>query len=394
MIFPIDTEYGCYMYNNKTGLITKNDKPITIDSKFIGPKVNNKNLKIILGRSCNGKCSYCMQGNHSEQITKPTLEEYHKFIINLLELIDKEHYTSITFFGGEPLLYWNQLQDITIQLKNKNLELGIITNGILMDMNKAKFILDNNITFCLSHDGPGQYQRDKDPLESGTENRNAIDFLYNQKHHMSFNSVFTKNNYNLSEIVEYFDRLGFLDIFIGELEPYVPSGNLDEQFLITQDISNEFTKNIINAIIKYGMQRFACDHDFKLIINQHLNACKGIYPDIRTHCPVTRHHHTAIDLYGNSYACHNVKHNEQIGQYVKNNRGNINQNTFYDQHIVSWGIRDIDCDDCIVRLLCRACPIKPYNLHKRECIGQKAYHLGTLMASLIYFLNSNNSNNI
>lgn len=388
MIFPIDTEYGCYMYNNKTGLITKDDKPITIDNKFVSPRSDRKDLKIILGRSCNGQCSYCMQRNHSDRVIKPTMTEYHTFILNLSELIDKENYTSITFFGGEPLLYWNQLQDITIQLKNKGLEFGIITNGILMDTNKAKFILDNNITFCLSHDGPGQYQRGKDPLENNTESRKSIDFLYSQKHCMSFNSVFTKNNYNLSEIVEYFDRLGFPDIFIGELEPYVPSGNLDEQFLITQDISDEFTKNIIDAIVKYGMQRFECDHDFKLIINQHLDACKGIYPNVETHCPATRHRHTAVDLYGNSYICHNVEYNAQLNMYTYNNRGNINQNIFYDRYIPGWGLTDVDCEDCMVRLLCRACPIKTYDVHRKECIGQKAYHLGAMMASFIYLLNS------
>jgi len=85
---------------------------------------------------------------------------------NIMKLYKQEKY-HISFFGGEPLLNWELIKYATPKFNAdpRCHSVIIISNGLLLDEEKVKFIKDNNIGFSLSFDG--LWQKENRPLVSG-----------------------------------------------------------------------------------------------------------------------------------------------------------------------------------------------------------------------------------
>lgn len=96
-------------------------------------------LRISIISSCNMKCEYCHNEGNTiiKKISIADLEP----LINAAMKIGLE---SVRLTGGEPLLH-DEIVDICkmIKSKNKNLKIGINTNGILI--NKLLNLIDNNL---------------------------------------------------------------------------------------------------------------------------------------------------------------------------------------------------------------------------------------------------------
>ncbi len=88
--------------------------------------------------------------NMSEGVMLQVIE----YIVN-----DDSFMVHVQFFGGEPLIRWEQLQEFVIiakekaKIKEKNIQFGMTTNGTLLDEKKLTWLKENNISFLLSHDG-------------------------------------------------------------------------------------------------------------------------------------------------------------------------------------------------------------------------------------------------
>jgi uncharacterized protein len=68
----------------------------------------------------------------------------------------KENNIKINFFGGEPLLLWDEIIVPLIEYSKKYNDLIVFTlttNGLLLDEEKLIFLKKNNINFILSMDG-------------------------------------------------------------------------------------------------------------------------------------------------------------------------------------------------------------------------------------------------
>lgn len=109
-----------------------------------------KRIFLMLGAECNLQCKYCLQHDmvkSSNNKVSPSVIEWIK---------RQRRYQSqpmtITFYGGEPLVYWGAIVDVVKQLQGQ-IKFNIITNGKLMDEKKADFCNDNNIGVAVSYDG-------------------------------------------------------------------------------------------------------------------------------------------------------------------------------------------------------------------------------------------------
>ena len=86
---------------------------------------------------CNLKCNYC-DTKYSDKINQKTkfltTEDVYKSIVKIY-LKNKDKFfgrkPSVSFTGGEPLLYCNFLETVVKKLKKENFEIYIETNGIL-----------------------------------------------------------------------------------------------------------------------------------------------------------------------------------------------------------------------------------------------------------------------
>jgi sulfatase maturation enzyme AslB (radical SAM superfamily) len=122
-----------------------------------------KELTILLTKECNLNCSYCSQKHIKD---KPTKEKLQKLIDNFNKVkLFLDDFVFIDIFGGEPLLYQDQVKFLIKFLRQQEKELNrifkirIFTNG-LINIDDVIFYKKYNVVFTISYDGLGN-QRGK-----------------------------------------------------------------------------------------------------------------------------------------------------------------------------------------------------------------------------------------
>jgi uncharacterized protein len=110
-----------------------------------------KTLLVVLSEKCNLNCTYCGVDKWSKKTIDPYLylEEFRK-----LRASYPDETIKIDFFGGEPLLQIDLIKIILDEVKKDgNIKLFMPTNGLLLDEDKADFLVENNIEVSISFDG-------------------------------------------------------------------------------------------------------------------------------------------------------------------------------------------------------------------------------------------------
>lgn len=114
---------------------------------------------IWLTDSCNLNCTYCYVDNKKKQsLSSRDILDVAKFITNHVNNNSIGELT-ISFHGGEPLLRFIQMEELTDLMKKSAKESNfkvffqITTNGTLIDKETVGFLKENNFTVSLSIDG-------------------------------------------------------------------------------------------------------------------------------------------------------------------------------------------------------------------------------------------------
>ena len=187
-------------------------------------------IYIIGNNNCNMACKYCFIGElnnrkpifMSEDILSIALDKFQLHIEH--KGLEKG---IIVFYGGEPLLNYPLIQYAVEYIKKNNykMQISLVTNGLLLDENKAKFIKENNIGIGISIDGPKKY---------------------NDKKRVIYNS--NKGTYdNVIEKIKLFQRLKV---------PFGLSITLNDYALENQDLYLEWIKNLNVKEITYNLMHF------------------------------------------------------------------------------------------------------------------------------------------
>lgn len=172
---------------------------------------------IHLGYSCNLCCSYCYQSsiNKIDKSKQLNSEDVIKF---LTKVINEEEYEEldICFIGGEPLLYCQQILDISnaINIKfssEKIIKYSLVTNGTLLSSEKIELLLKNKIdSFQITIDGNEKIHDSlrKDINGKGSFKKIINNILYIQDHFKSANisincNINSKNYDDISKFLQY-----------------------------------------------------------------------------------------------------------------------------------------------------------------------------------------------
>jgi sulfatase maturation enzyme AslB (radical SAM superfamily) len=124
-----------------------------------GKKMEISSLAFIVTDRCNFNCTYCLQKKENKTINNTTIETAVDFFYPFLKA-DKKVY--ITFYGGEPLLAYEQIKHATTLLQeknktgNKNLGFSLTTNGSLLTAEMLDFFNYCQFSLMLSFDGLAQ----------------------------------------------------------------------------------------------------------------------------------------------------------------------------------------------------------------------------------------------
>ena len=156
--------------NNKYIFDGENLELYLIDSNFeteLNNEKNNKNEKLLnksknklinkivfnVSNMCNLNCKYCYAngGNYNREDSLMSLNTA-KIIINEIKL-KYDDIGTVYFFGGEPLLNFELIKHIVNELEKyyrEKIDFRIVTNGILLNEEKIKFLDKHNFKLYIS----------------------------------------------------------------------------------------------------------------------------------------------------------------------------------------------------------------------------------------------------
>lgn len=109
-------------------------------------------LHVFFGYACNLKCGYCLQDRHSDTAVRRK-GNGKAFVERVTPTLKKLKLPALHLWGGEPLLYWNEIKDVVTGLRENGFEFGLTrmsTNGTLLTPGMAAEINELGITTVIS----------------------------------------------------------------------------------------------------------------------------------------------------------------------------------------------------------------------------------------------------
>lgn len=153
-----------------------------MDKNFLYNPVHR--IFIMLGSKCNMRCKYCLQQcQELPELPQKINPDIFDFIEECIRRNPKdEKNITITFFGGEPTIYFDKIKEIVETLKKRgateDLRFGIISNGKAITKDIVEYINENDITVSVSWDGPNTDKtRNVDVLKKNKDNIMDIELL-------------------------------------------------------------------------------------------------------------------------------------------------------------------------------------------------------------------------
>ena len=110
----------------------------------------------VVTKRCNLRCTYCHAegGASSEDMTIETASRVLQYLFDV-----RNNSVTLEFQGGEPLLNWPVIKFLTEHARKfntlgKKLNIVLVTNMLLMDDEKMRFLAEHDVAVCTSLDGP------------------------------------------------------------------------------------------------------------------------------------------------------------------------------------------------------------------------------------------------
>lgn len=347
---------------------TDNDQIAFSPEMPITGKVQPRVLKIQLGLGCNYSCSYCSQGGQVEESS--SREDAAEFLAGLDTWLHDEP-DKIEFWGGEPTLYWKKLEILAHELRRRfpRAKMSMVTNGTLLTYERALWLHDLGFTVAVSHDGPGQSLRGGDPFsdETWTETMRAVFKLFGER--ICFNSVITPKNYDLLQIILWFeDRMGF-EVKVNVEDVVTDYGTARWAYSDLEAMGRS-----IRGYVSTGMALFF--PRLRWAVQQFMESLAVAKPLAGSHqvCGMDRKDQLAVDLHGNVLTCQNAgaESGHRIGSIQNLDEVRLDTSR-------SWASRP-HCHECPVVHLCYgSCMFLAGRDFESSC--HASYHYNTAILS-------------
>ncbi|MBQ5490414.1 MAG: radical SAM protein, partial [Oscillospiraceae bacterium] len=145
---------------------------------------------------CNLRCAHCYQSEYASEMSGeelfPALDKYERF------LEEKHLHGHINLTGGEPLVHPDFFR-LAREIRRRNMDLGILTNGTLIDREKAILIAELRPLFVqVSLDGTRRIHNTVRGSGSFERAMRGIDWL--KKEGVSVHVSFTAQRTNLNQL--------------------------------------------------------------------------------------------------------------------------------------------------------------------------------------------------
>ncbi|MBE6148314.1 MAG: radical SAM protein [Firmicutes bacterium] len=344
---------------------------------------------------CNLNCSYCFHKQNEIDINFYTADMAIKYIISNATI--QKVKPNISFFGGEPLLLFDEIIKPLINKYKDSINWTITTNGTLLTENIIDFFTDNNVSILLSMDGCKKVQDNQRPMKNGEscfdKLKNIIPYLLLKQPNTIFRSTISRYSLDfLEENINTAKNFGFKYITLvpNLFEEWQPEDFYKwEQFIdnesikIMQKISWEEPFDYILTNLKDGIQGIYKSNQNNYLKNP-IDACGmgfkgiGISPNGKLHPCQEENGVDDINIIGDIYYGIDKKLHEQYCKDIYNKWleyiekidniiGSSNFKLFYGNHVCNTRLKDgfafNNTQTYYLRALHRACSRLYYNFN-------------------------------
>ena len=294
----------------------------------------------------------------------------------------------IEFQGGEPLLNWPVLKFIVEyakrinKAKNKNLEISLVSNLVLMDKKKLGFLIKEEVQISCSLDGPNKiHDKNRIYLKGKSSHKvvsqkikeikkikKIVEKTRETKSSDYFSAILTVSKFSLpfsKEIIDEYIKNGFQSIFIRPLSPFGLEKKTVDLISYSAEDFIDFYKKSMDYILKINKngQRFievsAC-----YILTKIVQGSDPNYLEMKSPCGAAIGQ-LAFNYNGEIYSCDEGRmasrmgfENFKLGKLGKNKLKDIIDNETVKTLCISSCLdSQVACQNCAYKAYCGTCPV-------------------------------------
>ncbi|MGL5711680.1 MAG: radical SAM protein [Paraclostridium sp.] len=322
-------------------------------------------LSFLSSSNCNLKCKYCFanDGSYNECNTRNMSQKIYRDTLHKVLEKYPNGIKTISFFGGEPLLNYNEIKDFVLYcekiFKEKSLEppvFSLTTNATLINDSMVEFFNNHNFSLGVSIDGHKSINDMARIHKSGNDSvyDNVIKGLTklnipNKKFKIAIQGTINKNH------IDYYSP-GMIKSWLSDmLELGVHNVGIipvctDNPDLKIDNLNQEVLSKIVNEYVEFWFEKLTSKEysDVSFSIMDYIKAI--LFNEYKTDCAV--YNQLFVNNDGDIYPCHLFYHSRSF--YLGNIYEYNQQKHLKSQEYLKGCSRSNleKCKRCISRNLC------------------------------------------
>lgn len=325
--------------------------------RYYSKMFNNQSLNIFVAPTmkCNFKCFYCFEeGNKNDGLISNEIAN------NLVHFIanQKNKKIVIHWFGGEPLLGFKQILNISRQLNERDIEYSstIITNGSLLTPKNIKYLKELNLQYIqISLDGIAENHDKRRIFKNGKASFSLI--ISNLRNLMNTTNI----KVCIQVTVDHSNETAYKDI-VDYMQINFKTHIESKRITIGHNYVLNRT-NFDNSELCYTPNQIL-QNEINSIKNQSGTIPEPCLPGLAYPCMFRRKNSYAIDSKGYIYQC--IEHlGNQMYKVGDLNSGKINLDKIITNRFSNLPFEDEKCKVCAYLPICGGgCPIDRMKVQK------------------------------
>ncbi|ATL43494.1 radical SAM protein [Elizabethkingia sp. HX WHF] len=315
---------------------------------FINPTMN-----------CNFKCWYCYETHIKDsKMDNVNIEKTIQFIENIISQNNKIEDFAISWFGGEPLLYFDKVVVPILEGAKKitessgiNLITGFTTNGLLFDQKKIDFLKKYTL------------QEIQITLDGYKDNHDKIRYISETKG--SFDKI-------IKNIILLADNQINVVVRVNCTEQNI--NDIDKIMSLFQKVPQSIKKYLKFTFHKVWQLESSLEYDVRHYIDKYKNSDfyvdGAVFDSVRGSCYADKYNQAFINYNGDVFKCsaRDFESKSKLGQLEQNGTITWNEKKFIRQNAK---FQNIPCQTCSILPVCGGgCSQVAYeNLGKDYCVN-------------------------
>lgn len=352
----------------RNNIVVDFDELQYLDFRYNSMKYNNKKAAYIIypTLTCNFKCYYCFESIKTGTFREKETQTLKLFFKNKIKELDE---ISIRWSGGEPLIAWNRIKQITNVFKSYkgNLLMSIATNGYLLTEEIAQEMRELNFSSIqITVDGTKQeHNKIRFTKNDNRTYDKVLEGISNASKHIKTRIRFNVDHKNKNSFKSFLVQLNKYDLNKNNISIYAKPIRSAQGCAITSNLLEE--KQFFDIELLY--LRLSKKYNFNYSLHPNFNSSiRCIYHHINSY---------AIDPNLKLYKCSAhiglLKHS--VGTINENSKIELNNIPSYKQSLMYSPISIQECRECRVLPICNGkCPIEWEKKERKEhegCIPEK-----------------------